>query len=108
MNEKTKAVIAYIFGWIGGLIVLLAMKESNTRDTKMHAAQSIVISVGYFVISLAYGFLPITIPFFGTILWGLYIALIIIGIVKACKEQGAEIPVVSNIANSIFGKLINE
>ena len=40
-NEKTKSVLAYIFGLIGGLIVLM-MKGSEKR-TKICAAQSITI-----------------------------------------------------------------
>lgn len=107
MNEKTKSILAYIFGWIGGLIVLFAIKDS-TRDTKFHAAQSIVISVGYWLITIAYRFIPITIPFFSTILWGLYIVIIIMGIIKANKEEEPELPVVGGITKSIFGKKIDE
>ena len=40
MSEKGKSILAYIFTWIGGLIVLYGMKD-NTRNTKMHAAQAI-------------------------------------------------------------------
>ena len=41
MSEKGKGVLAYIFTWIGGLIVLYGMKD-NERNTKIHAAQAIV------------------------------------------------------------------
>ena len=40
-NEKTKSVLAYIFGLIGGLIVLM-MKGSEKR-TKICAAQSCLL-----------------------------------------------------------------
>ena len=63
MNEKTKGVVAYIFGWITGLIVLFGFKD-NTKNTKMHAAQAIVIGILYFAITMVYSWLPITIPFF--------------------------------------------
>ena len=107
MNEKTKGIVAYIFSWFGGLIVLFGMKD-NTKNTKMHAAQAIVIGVGYFIISIVYSFLPITIPFFTTIISGLYWVLIIMGIIKANKEEDPELPVVGNIAKSIFSKKIEE
>ena len=82
--------------------------KDNTKNTKMHAAQAIVIGVGYFVISIVYSFLPITIPFFTTIMSGLYWVLIIMGIIKANKEEDPELPVVGNIAKSIFSKKIEE
>lgn len=107
MSEKSKAIIAYIFGWIGGLIVLFAMKD-NEKDTKFHAAQAIVISVGYFLIAAIYRYVPIVIPFFSTALWGVYIIAIIMGIVKANKEEDPELPVIGGIAKSIFGKKIEE
>ena len=34
--------------------------------------------------------------------------LVVIGIVKACKEENPELPVVGKLAMSIFGKKINE
>lgn len=107
MSEKGKALIAYVFGWIGGLIVLFALKD-NQRNTKFHAAQAIVLSAGYFVINLIYGFIPVSIPFFSTALGGVYIVGIIMGIVKANKEEDPELPVIGGIAKSIFGKKIEE
>lgn len=107
MSEKGKSIIAYIFGWIGGLIVLFAIKD-NEKNTKFHAAQAITLSVGYFVISLVYRYIPIRIPFFSTALWAIYIIGIIMGIVKANKEENPELPVIGGIAKSIFGKKIEE
>lgn len=105
MSEKAKSIIAYVFGWIGGLVVLFAMKE-NERNTRFHAAQSIVISVGYFLITLVYKYIPITIPFFSSALWAIYIIAIIMGIAKANKEEDPELPVIGGVAKSIFGKQI--
>lgn len=105
MSEKAKSILAYLFGWIGGLIVLFAMKD-NERNTKFHAAQSIVISVGYFLITLIYKYIPFTIPFFTKIVWVIYIIGIIMGIAKANKEEDPELPVIGGVAKSIFGKTI--
>lgn len=107
MTEKGKAILAYIFTWIGGLIVLYGMKD-NERNTKIHAAQAIVIGIGYMVLGAVYRFIPISIPFFSTILYGLYAICVIIGIVKANKNEEPELPVVGDIAKSIFGKKIDE
>ena len=107
MSEKAKAILAYIFGWLGGLIVLYAVKD-NEKNTKIHAAQAIVIGLGYTILVTIYRFIPITIPFFSTAVWIIYIICIIMGIAKANKEEDPEIPVIGNIAKSIFGKKIEE
>ncbi len=107
MSEKGKCILAYLLGWLGGLIILFAIKE-NTIDTKFHAAQSIILSGGYFLLTIVYSFIPISIPFFSTALWVIYIIGIVMGIAKANKEENPELPVVSGIAKSIFGKKIEE
>ena len=107
MSEKGKAILAYIFTWVGGLIVLFGMKD-NERNTKIHAAQAIVIGIGYMILVAIYRFIPIYIPFFSKIIYGLYIVCVIIGIVKANKEEDPELPIVGGIAKSIFGKKIEE
>lgn len=107
MTEKGKCIIAYIFGWIGGLIILYGVKD-NERNTKFHAAQSIVLSAGYFIISTIYNIVPFTIPFFGTALWVVYVIGFILGITKSGNNENPEIPVVGGIATSLFGKKIEE
>lgn len=107
MTEKGKCVIAYIFGWIGGLIILFGMKDSE-KNTKFHAAQAIVLSGGYFIILAIYRLLPLYIPFLSTALWVVYILGIIFGIIKANNEENPELPVIGSVAKSIFGKQIEE
>lgn len=107
MNEKTKSILAYVFGWLGGLIVLFGVKD-NERNTKFHAAQAITLGLGYVILNMAYNFIPVTIPFFSTAIWAVYIIGMIMGIVKASKEEDPELPVIGGIAKSIFGKKIEE
>ncbi len=107
MSEKGKAILAYIFTWVGGLIVLFGVKN-NEKNTKIHAAQAIVIGLGYMILVAVYRIIPIYIPFFSTILYGLYAVCIIIGIVKVSKDDNPELPVIGDIAKSIFGKKIDE
>lgn len=98
-NEKTKSVLAYIFGLIGGLIVLM-MKGSEKR-TKICAA--------YYIVRVAYGFIPFNIPFFDYIVSGLYLVASIIGIVKACNDnEEPEISGIGEIAKSLFKKQIEQ
>ena len=107
MDEKVKAILAYVFSWVGGLIVLFAVKN-NQRNTKFHAAQAIVLGASYTIITMLYSCIPLRIPLFSTALWIVYLVGIIIGIIKASKEEDPELPVVGSVAKSIFGKYIEE
>ena len=106
MDEKGKQIISYIFGWIGGLIVLFAVKD-NTKKTNLHASQAIILSVGYIVIRMVYYFIPISIPFFKLVLYALYLGLAIWGIVKACNNEDPALPVIGDLAKQMFGNKIN-
>lgn len=104
MNEKTKGVIAYLFGWLGGLIILLGYKDSE-EQTKLHAAQAIVLSVAYIILNMAMSFIPVA-KDFSWILSTAYLALAIIGIVKANKLEEYNLPVITDLANKWFEKQI--
>ncbi|MDO5555451.1 MAG: DUF4870 domain-containing protein [Clostridia bacterium] len=106
MNEKTKGVIAYLFGWVGGLIILLGYKDSQ-KETKVHAAQAIVLSVAYMIISFAIAFIPV-VNKISWILSPLYFVLAIIGCVKAYNLQEYNLPIISEQAKKIFAKQIEE
>ncbi len=107
MDDKGKGIISYIFGWLGGLIVLLAFKDNNKKTT-FHACQAITASVGFIVIRSVYGMIPIYIPFFSTVLWALNIVVLVLGITKVLNNDNPEIPVIGDLTKSIFGKTIND
>ena len=106
-NEKTKAVLAYIFGLIGGIVVLI-IKDTEQR-TKICAAQSITMSLLFYILQFASSFIPFSsiLPI-GFILNVLYLVAIIVGIVKACGDDNPEIPIIGNLAMSIFKKQIEK
>ena len=104
-NQTSRAVVAYVFTLIGGLIILLGFKD-NTRNTRIHAAQSITMALIYYiVVALGSIILPSFIVYFFSIL---YFAVMIIGIVKAAKDEDPEIPVLADMAKSIFAAQINK
>ena len=108
MDDKGKGIIAYIFGLIGGLIVLLAFKKDNNKKTTIHACQSITLSIAIIALDVIYGIIPFSIPFFSTVVWALQIVLIVLGIVKVVKDEDPELPVIGGLAKSIFSKAIDE
>jgi uncharacterized membrane protein len=68
--EQWERVLAYLFGWVSGLILLLV--EQRNQTVRRHAAQSVVIFgalslIGLFLTVLTGGFgaIPILGPFLG-------------------------------------------
>lgn len=101
MEQKIRGLLAYLFGWIGGLIILLAFKDNNDQ-TKFNACQSIVSSAGFWIIGIVARF----IPFIGLIVSSaasiLTLIITIIGMIKAYHEENFEIPVISDLTRNIF------
>lgn len=94
MTEKTKQILAYVFGPVGGLIFFL-LKDSS-KETKYHAAQSIVIGV--------LGTLLGMIPYVGFLSGLAYFVFMILGIVRVVNEEDPKIPLISNIVDALFAK----
>lgn len=100
MKQKFRGLLAYLFGWIGGLIVLLAFKDNDSR-TKFNACQSIVLSVSSVIVSIVLGFIPY-IKVVASLYSAFIFVLLIIGMIKSYKEEDYELPVVSDLTREIF------
>src|SRR3984893_2747654 len=65
-NKKTYTILAYLFGWITGLIFLFVGKDDP--DVKWNAANSLVFFGGLAIVIFVLGFIPIvnllTVPLF--------------------------------------------
>lgn len=98
MSENTAAVIAYLFGWISGLIIYLLEKES--RFVRFHAFQSMILFGG---LSLLLAIL-VRVPVIGWV-FGLFgglaaFAFWIMGMIKAYQGELFRFPIVGDIAAS--------
>ena len=105
MDDKVKGILAWALSLVGGLIFLF-MKDSSAK-VKMHAAQSLVAIGGLIAIDIVLGILGIVIPFLGIIswlAWVLYLVCYIMGIVRAAQDGDPELPVLADVAKSIFKK----
>lgn len=58
MEQKVRGLLAYLFGWIGGLIILLAFQDNNSQ-TKFNACQSIVSSGLFMLVAIILGWVPV-------------------------------------------------
>jgi uncharacterized membrane protein len=113
MSENVAALLAYVFGWVTGIIFFLIDKRPFVR---FHAAQSIVVFGGLHIINIAIGIafgagfmmtgglgtlglgsaLYSLVSLVAFILW-------ILLMVKAYQHEKFEVPIASGIAKSLAG-----
>lgn len=88
-NKKTYTILAYVLGWITGLIFLFVGKDDP--DVKWNAANSVVVFGGLSVVNLILSFIPVVnalvfvVSIVGFIYW-------VIFMVKALQGNGERIP----------------
>lgn len=106
-DEKTKSVISYI---VFICAVIFLVQKDSSRDLKFNCAQSIVIFAAFLILSIFMGFISgiLGIGLISRIPYLAYIAGIVYACVKAYNGENAELPVIGNIAKSIFGKQIEK
>src|SRR5579864_5942051 len=105
-NKKTYTILAYVLGWITGLIFLFVGKDDP--DVKWNAANAVVVFGGLSVISLVLSFIPVVnvltilLSLVGFVLW-------IIFLVQAIQGNGERIqaPVIGNFISPYVDQLAN-
>jgi len=109
MQENVAALLAYVLGWLTGIIFLLIDKRPYV---KFHAAQSIVVFGGLTIFRIGLGIVG---GIFGGVsgfgamvalgaLTGLVgLVLWILLMVKAYQHQDFRVPIAAGIADSIAG-----
>jgi uncharacterized membrane protein len=102
-NKKTYTIVAYVLGWLGGLIMLFVGKDDP--DVKWNAAQSVIIFGGLSIVMLVLGFIAWAVLFLiGFIFWVAFL-------IQSLQGNGERIPApvigsmiapyVDQLANSI-------
>ncbi len=108
MEPKIAVLLAYLFGWIGGLIIWLLEKEN--KFVKWNALQALILGIFevacIVVISLILGLIPYIGWFvFSWLGYVAYVALWILGIiaiVKAFQGNTYRIPGVCSLTDKYF------
>ncbi|HEB12476.1 MAG TPA: DUF4870 domain-containing protein [Actinobacteria bacterium] len=110
LEPNLAALLAYLFGWISGLIFYLI--ETKNKYVRFHALQSILFSVAYiavfFLLSMVFGILG-AMPGVGVMMVALGgLASMVLGIgffviwimlmVKAWKGEKWVLPIIGDIA----------
>jgi uncharacterized membrane protein len=121
LDENIAALLAYIFGWVSGLVFFLIEKDSKL--VRFHAMQSLllnglvlVLSIVLWVVTIVLvliasqlpGFLSTLVGLLSTLIWlvvfvGFLLAWIMC-LVKAFQGQYYKLPIIGNMAEGIVNK----
>lgn len=105
-NKKTYTILAYVLGWITGIIFLFVGKDDP--DVKWNAANSVVVFGGLSIISLVLGFIPVIqvlsvlVSLVGFVFW-------VIFLVQAFQGNGERIqaPLIGSFIGPYVDQLAN-
>ena len=105
-NKKTYTILAYLVGWITGLIFLFVGKDDP--DVKWNAANSVVFFGGLSIISFVIGLIPV-VGLLSLILFVVGFVYWVIFLVKALQGNGERIPTpgLSGFLNQYVDQLAN-
>jgi len=121
LDENIAALLAYVFGWVSGLVFFLMEKDSKL--VRFHAMQSIllcvvvaVLGIALWVVTFLFLLVGAMLPdimgslmaLLGTLIWVVFsVALLIAWIlclVRAYQGQFFKLPVIGNMAEKIVNK----
>lgn len=109
LEPNVAAGLAYLFSWIGGIVMLVG--GGTNKFVRWAAAQSIVIGVGFTVLRIIIAFLLV--PMIASGLWSVYslislvvwlgfLAIWLWTFISAFQGKEVRVPVFANITESIF------
>jgi len=118
LDENIAALLAYIFGWLSGLVFFLIEKDSKL--VRFHAMQSILFSIAMVVLGVALWVIAFLFYVFAAMLsdifvsltgllalliWMIFAVALLIGwilcLVRAYQGQFFKLPVIGNMAEKI-------
>ncbi|MDD3679094.1 MAG: DUF4870 domain-containing protein [Patescibacteria group bacterium] len=106
LEPNVAALLAYLFGWVGGLVFFLIEKEN--KFVRFAAMQSIILNVALFVTYFIIGILGAVTFGIGAILSPLvglgFVVIWIMLMVKAYQNEEWELPVIGKIARDVINK----
>lgn len=108
MEPKIAVLLAYLFSWLGGLIIWLIEKEN--KFVKWNALQSLILGIigfaGYILFSLILGWIPYVgwflFSWLGGVIWLATWVVAIICIVQGFQGKTFRIPGISKLTDKYF------
>ena len=105
-NKKTYTILAYVLGWIGGLIFLFVGKDDP--DVKWNAANSLVVFGGLSVVIIIIGLIPV-VQVLVVVLWIIGFIYWVIFLIQSLQGNGERIPApgISGFINKYVDQVAN-
>ena len=121
LDENIAALLAYIFGWVSGLIFFLMEKDSKL--VRFHAMQSIllcvviaVLGIALWIVTFLFVLVAAMLPdivgslvgLLATLIWLVFSVALLIAwilcVVRAYQGQFFKLPIIGNMAEKIVDK----
>ena len=107
MDPKIAVLLAYLFGWIGGLVIWLLEKEN--KFVKWNALQALILGIvevgGIIIFTAILGWIPFIGFLFlalGWLIWSAGWILGIVAIVMAFQGKTFRIPGIASLTDKYF------
>lgn len=97
LSSNVSAALSYLLGFITGIVFLLISKDKFVR---FHAMQSIIVSLGFFVLNLVLNNVPGVGGSLSSLVSLASLILMIVLIVKAYQGVKFKLPVIGDIAEN--------
>lgn len=102
-NENLMGAVAYLLGFVTGIIFLLLEKKSSY--VRFHAMQSTVLFGGLFIVNIGLGFIPLLGWLVGLLLSFVAFILWIVLMWKAFNGEKYKVPYVGDFAEQQLKKV---
>jgi len=96
LTPNLTAALAYVFGFVSGIIVFIIEKEN--RFVRFHAMQSMLLSLVIFVFNIVVSFIPVLGPFLGIIVFVIGLVCWVTALIKAAKGEYYRLPFIGDYA----------
>jgi uncharacterized membrane protein len=105
-NKKMYSLLAYLLGWLTGIIFLFVGKDDP--DVKANAAQSLVFFGGVTIINIVIGFIPF-IGLLGILIWLFSVVVWVMSLIAVNNSNGARIqmPIVGGFVGPLADSIAN-
>lgn len=97
LEENVASLIAYLAGFVSGIIFLILEKENKV--VRFHALQSIALTASYLILDFVFDYVPLIGWLFNLLLYPAGLVLWILCMVKAYQGQKFKIPVLGDLAD---------
>lgn len=102
-NQNILGAVAYLLGFITGIVLLLVEKEN--KFVRFHAMQSTVTFGGLFILNIVLGFIPVLGWLTGTVLSLVGLVLWLVLMIKAYQGEMYKLPYIGDFAAEQLAKM---